>query len=89
MIKDFEKKAYRLLMAWEKTYRKEARECDHKALYWVYCEEEAREDEKQYQKDVQTALQGQIDFIKYHVALMTFPGPTIENLDRIERFLSM
>jgi hypothetical protein len=89
MIKDFEKKAYRLLLKWEKTYRKEARECDYQALDWVYCEEEAREDEKQYQKDVQAALQGQIDFIKYHVALMTFPGPTIENLDRIERFLSM
>jgi hypothetical protein len=85
MIKDFEKKAYKLFLEWEKTYRKEAQECDYKALDWVYCDEEVREDEEQYQKDICAALQGQIDFIKYHVALMTFPGPTQENLDRIER----
>ncbi len=89
MIKDFKKKAYKLFLEWEKTYRKEAAECGYKALDWVYCEEEVREDEKQYQKDIAAALQGQIDFIGYHVALMTFPGPTLENLDRIERFLSM
>jgi hypothetical protein len=89
MIKDLKKKAYNLFLEWEKTYRKEARECDYKALDWVYCDEEVRDDKKKYQKDIHAALQGQIDFIKYHVALMTFPGPTIENLDRIEQFLSM
>jgi hypothetical protein len=89
MVKDFEKKAYRLLLEWEKTFRKEARECDCQALDWAYCPEEAREDEKQYQKDIHAALEGLIDFIKYHVALMTFPGATVENLNRIERFLSM
>jgi len=89
MIKDFKKKAYKLFLQWEKTYRKEARECDYQALDWVYCDEVMRDDEEQYQKDISAALQGQIDFIKYHVALMTFPGPTKENLDCIERFLSM
>ena len=89
MIKDFKKRAYKLFLDWEKIYRKEARECDYQALDWVYCDEEAREDKRQYQKDIRVALQGQIDFIKYHVALMAAPGATIGTLNRIERFLSM
>ncbi len=89
MIKDFEKRAFKLFSEWERTYRKEAAECDYKALDWVYCDEEVRGDERQYEEDISAALQDQIDFIGYHVALMTFPGPTQENLDRIERFLSM
>lgn len=90
MIKDFKKKAYDLFLEWEKNYRKEAKECDNQALDWVYCPKEIREDEKKYRRDIRDALEGQIEFIKYHTSLMTMDsGPTKQNLDRIERFLSM
>jgi hypothetical protein len=90
VIKDFKKKAFDLFLEWEKNYRKEAKECDNQALEWVYCPKELREDEKKYRRDIRNALKGQIEFIKYHTALMTMDsGPTKQNLYRIERFLSM
>ena len=88
MIENFKKKAYELFLDWENNYRKEAKECNHEALDWIYFLDEAREDEKKYRKDIRAALKGQIDFIKYHVALITFPGPTNNNLNRINQFLS-
>jgi hypothetical protein len=89
MIENFKKKAYELFLEWEKNYRKESKECDYEALDWVYCPEGAREDKKKYRKDIRAALKGQIEFIKYHVGLMTLPGPTNNNLNRINQFLSM
>jgi hypothetical protein len=89
MDKDFIKKAYALYLEWEKDYRKEAKECDYQALDWVYCPKEGREDEKKYRKDIRAALQGQIEFIKYHVSLMAIEPSERGTLRYIGRFLSM
>ncbi|MGO8991139.1 MAG: hypothetical protein ACLQGU_17465 [bacterium] len=89
MDKEFIRKAYELYLGWEKGYRKEAKECDYQALDWVYCPEEAREDEKKYRRDVRAALQGQIEFIKHHVSLMAIEPSERGTLSYIGRFLSM
>jgi len=89
MVEDFKKNAYKLFLEWEDAYRKEAKECDYEALDWVYCTEEAREDEKKYRGDIRAALKGQIEFIKYLVALLTLPGPGNNDPIKIEHFLSM
>jgi hypothetical protein len=89
MDKEFIKKAYELYLVWEKVYRMEAKECDYQALDWVYCPEEGREDEKNYRRDVRAALQGQIEFIKHHVALMAIEPSERGTLSYIGRFLSM
>lgn len=89
MDKDFKKKAYELFLEWEKNYLKEVKGCDYEGLDWIYCSDEAREDEKKYRREIRSALKEQIDFIKYHVALLTFPSQTEETLNRIKRFLSM
>ena len=67
----------------------EAKECDYQALDWVYCPKEGREDEKKYRRDVRAALQGQIEFIKHHVALMAIEPSERGTLRYIGRFLSM
>jgi hypothetical protein len=87
--KEFIKKAYQVFLEWERTYRKEAKECDYQALDWVYCPKEGREDEKKYRRDVRAALQGQIEFIKYHVGLMAIEPSERGTLTYIGRFLSM
>ena len=89
MDKDFIKKAYELYLDWERDYRKEAKECDYEALDWVYCPKEIREDERKYRRDVRAALQGQIEFIKYHVSLMAIEPSERGTLSYIGRFLSM
>lgn len=89
MDKEFIKKAYQLYLEWEKVYRKEAKECDYQALDWVYCPKEGREDEKKYRKDIRAALQGQIEFIRYHVSLMAIEPSERGTLHYIGRFLSM
>jgi hypothetical protein len=89
MGKEFVKKAYELYLGWEKDYRKEAKECDYQAFDWVYCPEEVREDEKKYRRDVRAALQGQMEFIKHHVALMAIEPSERGILRYIRRFLSM
>ena len=89
MDKEFVKKAYKLYLVWEKVYRMEAKECDYQALDWVYCPKEGREDEKKYRRDVRAALQGQIEFIKHHVALMAIEPSERGTLSYIGRFLSM
>ena len=89
MDKHFIKKAYTLYLEWEKVYRMEAKECDYQALDWVYCSIEGREDEKKYRRDVRAALQGQIEFIKYHVSLMAIEPSEKGTLRYIGRFLSM
>ena len=89
MDKEFIKKAYQVFLEWEKTYRKEAKECDCQALDWVYCPKEGREDEKKYRRDIRAALQGQIEFIKHHVALMAIEPSERGTLRYIGRFLSM
>jgi len=89
MGKEFIKKAYELYLVWEKLYRMEAKECDYEALDWVYCPKEVREDEKKYRRDVRAALQGQIEFIKHHVALMAIEPSERGTLSYIGRFLSM
>jgi hypothetical protein len=89
MDKDFKKKAYELFSEWEDASRKEVKECDYQALDWVFCPEEGREDEKKYRRDIRAALKGQVEFIKYLVALLTLPEPTKNNVHQIEHFLSM
>ena len=89
MDKEFIKKAYELYLVWEKVYRMEAKECDYQALDWVYCPREGRDDEKKYRRDVRAALQGQIEFIKHHVALMAIGPSERGTLHYIGRFLSM
>jgi len=89
MDKDFIKKAYELYLEWEKDYRMEAKECDYQALDWVYCPKEGREDEKKYRRDIRAALEGQIEFIKHHVALMAIEPSERGTLRYIGRFLSM
>ncbi len=89
MDKEFVKKAYELYLVWEKVYRMEAKECDYQALDWVYCPKEGREDEKKYRRDVRAALQGQIEFIRYHVSLMAIEPSERGTLSYIGRFLSM
>jgi hypothetical protein len=89
MDKEFVKKAYELYLEWEKVYRMEAKECDYQALDWVYCPKEGREDEKKYRRDIHAALQGQIEFIKHHVALMAIEPSERGTLRYIGRFLSM
>ena len=89
MDKEFVRKAYRLYLEWEQQYRKEAKECDYEALDWVYCDKEGREDERKYRRDVRAALQGQIEFIKYHVSLMAIEPSERGTSRYIERFLSM
>lgn len=89
MDKEFVKKAYGLYLIWEMVYRMEAQECDYQALDWIYCPKEAREDEKKYRKEVRAALQGQIEFIKHHVALMAIEPSERGTLKYIGRFLSM
>ena len=89
MDKEFIRKAYQLYLVWEKMYRIEAKECDYQALDWVYCPKEGREDEKKYRRDVRAALQGQIEFIKHHVALMAIEPSERGTLRYIGRFLSM
>jgi hypothetical protein len=89
MDKEFVRKAYELYLEWEKVYRKEAKEYDYQALDWVYCPKEVREDKKKYRRDVRAALQGQIEFIKHHVALMAIEPSERGTLCYIGRFLSM
>jgi len=89
MDNDLMKEAYPVFSEWEKGYRNEAKECDYKALDWVYRPEDAREDEKKYRKDIRAALKGQIEFIKHLFALLTLPGPVNNDLYQIEHFLSM
>lgn len=89
MDKDFKKKVYELFLEWEEAYRKEAKECDYQALDWVYCPKEGRDDEKKYRRDIRAALQGQIEFIKYHVGLMAIEPSEKGTLSYIGRFLSM
>jgi hypothetical protein len=89
MSDDFKKKVYELFLEWEKTYRKEAKECDYEALDWVYCAKEVREDEKKYRKDIRAALKGQIEFIKYHVGLMAIEPSERGTLSYIGKFLSV
>jgi hypothetical protein len=89
MDRDFIKKAYKLYLEWEKVYRMEAKECDYQALDWVYCPKEGRDDEKKYRRDIRAALQGQIEFIKHHVALMAIEPSERGTLRYIGRFLSM
>jgi len=55
----------------------------------VYCPKEGREDEKKYRKDIRAALQGQIEFIRYHVSLMAIEPSERGTLHYIGRFLSM
>ena len=89
MDKEFVRKAYELFLKWEETYCEEAKECDYEALDWVYCPKEAREDEREYRKDIRVALQGQIEFIKHHVSLMAIEPSERRTLSYIGRFLSM
>ncbi len=89
MDKEFVKKAYELYLEWEGDYRKEAKEGDYQALDWVYCPKEGREDEKKYRRDIHAALQGQIEFIKHHVALMAIEPSERGTLRYVGRFLSM
>jgi len=89
MDEKFIRKAYELYLEWEKGYRMEAKECDYQALDWVYCPKEGRDNEKKYRRDVRAALQGQIEFIKYHVSLMAIEPSERGTLRYIGRFLSM
>jgi hypothetical protein len=90
MVKDFKKWAHKLFLKWEKTYRKEADECDYEALEWLYWPKKVGRDKKKYRKVIRVALEGQIEFIKSHVALMVREPTTGRgNFSSIERFLSM
>lgn len=89
MDKEFIKQAYQLYLVWEKVYRMEAKECDYQALDWAYCPKEGRDDEKKYRRDMRAALQGQIEFIKHHVAPMAIEPSERGTLRYIGRFLSM
>ena len=89
MDKKFIKEAVELYLGWEKDYRKEAKECDYEALDWVYCPKEIIEDQKKYRRDIRAALQGQIEFIKYHVSLMAIEPSERGTSRYIGRFLSM
>jgi hypothetical protein len=70
-------------------YRKEAKECDYEALDWVCCPKEIIEDQKKYRRDIRAALQGQIEFIRYHVSLMVIEPSERGTLRYVRRFLSM
>jgi hypothetical protein len=86
--KQFYKVIRKLENAWEKKYRKEAKESDYSSVEVYYCDNMIK---KEFEQAGRAKLQSQIDYITEMVSYQLWHGmaPDQGNFARIRKFLNM